>query len=192
MTSSTDSTPPDIEQAEPEETVTATPEPKRAEPEETKAVTAAPRKTLLLTEYLNEQVPVKLRAATYGTIAQAVARGELHGIVHGTQKGPMTVTLSNGKEVTRPYAHVLLRNTPDLLEKLDALCITAINKEMVRTAGQSMTVEEILEMGDELDFDAVVDAARKANEKKRKEAHRRTQIRQKTRPGPTTTKKAKA
>jgi hypothetical protein len=63
---------------------------------------------------------------------------------------------------------------------------------MIRTAGQSMTVEEIIAMGDELDFDAIVEASRKVHDKKRKAAQRRTQARRKERPGPTTTTKARA
>jgi hypothetical protein len=116
MTNITDTTAAGERQEDLEETGAANPAAAQtqSDPEEPVAVTPTPTRHLTLTDYLNEQVPAKLRAATYATIVAAVMNGELKGIVHDTQKGQMTVTLSNGKEVTRPYAHVLLKNTVDL------------------------------------------------------------------------------
>lgn len=142
-----------IAQADSAETTPKAPTPEAATPK----AAVPPKKLILLSDYLAE-IPAKLRLATYNTIVTAVKRREVPGIVHPSDKGEMEVVDGNNKTVTRPYPHVVLKNTAELLAQLDALCIAAVNSELIRSHGRSMNVVEMLEMEDELDFDTIAAA----------------------------------
>jgi hypothetical protein len=129
-------------------------------------------KVVLLIEYLTP-LPAKLRLATYNTVVAAVKRRELPGIVHLLDKGEMVVVNGDGKEVTRQYAHVMLKNTTELGAQLDQLGIVAINSELVRSHGRSMSVAEMLDMGDELDFDAIIAAVHEGDGRAKAQAGQR-------------------
>lgn len=122
----------------------------------TGAAPGTQRKVVLLTEYLTSDHLPKMRLAMYNTVVAVVKRGELPGLIHRSDKGDLEVVSSDGKLVVRQYAHVLLKNTPELPAQLDQLGIAAMNSELVRSHGRSLSVSEMLDMGDALDFDAIL------------------------------------
>jgi hypothetical protein len=114
-----------------------------------------------LTAYLTEQLPVGMRAVSYAAIVQAIKKGQVKGFIHPVDKHAMTVTDYRGKVTERAYPEVLLKNSERLISQLDALCLAAAHAEVIRTGGRTMSVEELMMMGDDFDFDVLITKVQK-------------------------------
>lgn len=119
------------------------------------ATSPATRSILKLLDYLTTHVPLSVRNATYRTVRDAVRSGQVEGFVHLSRAG-MEVLSSTGATVTRQYPQVLIGNSAELAAQLDVLCAAAARAELIRTGGEYMTADEIIEHGDAAVFDELV------------------------------------
>ena len=113
-----------------------------------------------LHDYVTD-VPLKVRLPIYIKIERAVKHGEVFGIVHPTDLVDVLVLDAKSAEVTRSFRQVLVSNSAAMLAKLEQLSTAAVVAEVIRTGARNFSVEELQDMGDALDFDAMAAAARK-------------------------------
>lgn len=122
---------------------------------------------ILLSKYLDD-VPVNVRLSVYNKIRDAVKDGELLGLVNQTEKFQTEVIPDRETQRTRSLKKVLIPNTDGMVEKLDTLAHTAIQEQIRRTGGRRFSMEEIVALGADLDFEALARAARERAKAKKK------------------------
>ena len=121
------------------------------------AAVSTPKFVALSTYYLKDVDP-KLQRAVYDEVSDAVLKNQLMGM---HQRGSdVRFPALNGTQ-GKALREILLKNTPDLHDRLDQLMIAAISKQVVRTGAKGLSVDALEELGDQLDFDKMVLEARK-------------------------------
>ena len=107
--------------------------------------------------YLKDIDP-KLQRAVYDEVSEAVLKNQLMGMHQ--RSSDVRFPTHNGT-LGKALREILLKNTPDLHERLDRLMMAAISKQVVRTGAKGISVDALEEMGDLLDFDKMVQEARR-------------------------------
>lgn len=136
----------------------------------------APKFQALSTFYLAD-MDTELRRDIYNEVLAEVTRGTLPGMVH--RGNVITLDMSNsrltGNNASRlaKLEDILLKNLPDLHARLDALSEAVVLRHVINSAGKGVTIEELLKLGDDLDFDKMVATAQRKRRQNSKAASRK-------------------
>lgn len=123
-----------------------------------------PKFQVLSTFYL-AHLDHEFRREIYNEVLTAVKKGSLPGMVH--RGNLITLDMSNSRLTGANSARlikleeILLKNLPDLQARLDALSDVVSLRHVIDSAGKGVTADELMEMGDGLDFDRMVATAQK-------------------------------
>ena len=125
------------------------------------STTPAARKFLVLTTDVLPGIPAELQWPLYKRVSAAVDKGTMPGLIHSTLTGQLTYMLSATKQRPKVVREILLKNLPDLRGLITQLTGEALSEYVVATGARGLTAEDLLQMGDALNFDAMITAARK-------------------------------
>lgn len=125
------------------------------------SATPATRRFLVLTTDVLPEIPAELQWPLYRRISAAVDKGTVPGLIHSTLTGQLTYMLSATKHRPKVVKEILLKNLPDLQGLIAQLTGEALSEHVITTGGRGFTAEDLLQMGDALNFDAMITVARK-------------------------------
>ena len=125
------------------------------------STTPATRKFLVLTTDVLSGIPAELQWPLYKRVSAAVDKGTVPGLIHSTLTGQLTYMLSATKHRPKVVKEILLKNVPDLQGFIALLAGEAMSELVVATGARGFTAEDLLQMGEALNFDAMITAARK-------------------------------
>ena len=115
---------------------------------------------VLTTEVLND-LPPELQLTMYKKVRAEVDNGTLFGMVHPTEMGTVKVVGSKGGLKGRNVKEVLLKNSAKVRDQLAKMSEATFSEHIIRTCGKGLGSAELAKMGEKLNFDAMVSAARK-------------------------------
>lgn len=125
----------------------------------------ASRTFVTLTTEVLPAIPSELQWPLYQRISAAVTKGTLPGMIHGTLTGQLTYVLSASKQRPKVVKEILLKNLPDLQGAITQLTEQVFGDHVIATGGRGFSAEDLHKMGDALNFDAMIAAARKRRTK---------------------------
>lgn len=116
---------------------------------------------VVLTKEVISSLPPELQWTMYKKVLADVNHGTLPGMVHPSETGTLLVIGAGGAVGERSVKELLLRNTPKVRDQLDKMAETALSELIINTGGKGLSTDELAKMGDKLNFEAMMTAARK-------------------------------
>ena len=119
--------------------------------------------TVLSTDHLSEQ-PTEMRRAIYDEVLKRVNGAVIPGLVHAGNYIEITMTHPAGNVRGRRLEDILLKNTPEVQAQVEDAIDEVVRQMVVRNRARGISVGDLEEMGEQLDFDALVLAAKQHRE----------------------------